>query len=63
MACMRQRCTCNNPWTAAEGVNWPSSPLFWGVPQMCTTSGMQVPELEPCSPSEMGPEVTGTGRW
>lgn len=48
-ACWRQNCVCNcnSPSTAVEAASWPISPLFWGAPQMCTTFGMEVPDLEP----------------
>ncbi len=60
-ACMRQNCMCNSPFTAVEASSWPSSPLFWGIPQMCTTSGLLVPELpQPSGPSIQDQESEGT---
>ena len=59
--CLRHSCSCNSPFTASEASSWPSSPLFWGIPQMCTTSGIYVPELpEPQSPTSTETGMTGT---
>ena len=53
-------CNCNSPSTAVEAASWPISPLFWGAPQMCTTFGMEVPDLEP-SPAANQP--SGSTGW
>lgn len=59
--CWKQNfvCNCNSPATAVEGASWPISPLFWGAPQICTTFGMAVPDLEPSPTANQPSGSTG----